>query len=74
MPFEWPALPEIGTQTAVPVEINHEKFVLVGVLKNVRTMESLGKALFGTEMSSEDMREAILPGELRLQKLSDWLA
>ena len=73
LPFEWSAIPTIGTETAVPVESNRGAFVVKGVLKDVRVTGNLGKALFGTETPSEDLREAILPGGFRLKEKSDWL-
>ncbi len=73
LPFEWQAIPPNGAETAVPVECNRVNLTLKGVRQDVRITGNLGKALFRTEMSPEDMREAVLPGGLRLKEVANWL-
>ncbi len=73
LPFEWSVIPSTSTETAVPVEGSNGNFVLKGVFADVWVEGNLGKVLFGTETSSEDMQGAILPGGLRLREVSDWL-
>lgn len=72
LPFLWDAIPPKGSETAVPVQIGERIFVLKGVLQDVRVTDNLGKALFGTEMPPQDMREAVLPGRCRLTELAQW--
>ena len=75
LPFDWSALPSPSTETSVMVDGKRGKVALKGVVINVvKVTETLGKVLFKTEMSTEDLREVVLPGRLSFTELPDWLS
>lgn len=73
LPFTWSATPSKGTETAVSVETQRGKIILKGVVGDVLVTETLGKVLFNTETSPDDLREAVLPGNLRFEEVQNWL-